>query len=154
MNEFERVGLAVKQNAQKPVRVAIVRSLFRDDLTQAMEALVRTRAPELNAEITETFLARGVLETPFLARHAFQDEAVDAVVVLGVVIRGETDHDRVVVEHATRALVELSLKSGKPVGVGIIGPGVSLGGAEKRVTEYATGALDAVVCSWNSVHGR
>lgn len=151
MKEFERVGLLVKKNAGKPVRVAIVRALFRGDLTKSMEEVVRALAPELRAQITQTLLARGVLETPFLARHALHQNDVDAVVVLGAVIRGETDHDFVVVEQATSALLDLSLELGKPVGVGVIGPGVDLDGAKKRVNEYAAGALDAVVCSWNSV---
>lgn len=152
--EFERVGEAVVQRAKKPIRVTVVRAMFRDELTRAMQTEVEKRAPNLNASITATLLARGVLETPFLAQHAFAQKDVDAVVVLGAVLRGSTDHDRVVVEQATRALVELSLQHQKPVGIGIIGPGVDELRARERVREYAAGALDAVVASFNAVNGN
>ncbi len=150
VNEFESVGNRVQAMAKRPLRLAVVQALFRSALTDAMLAVVRRRAPLLNAALVAHVHARGVLEIPFLAKRLLQKPDVDGIVVLGAVIKGETGHDQLVVEQATRALVDLSLSFSKPVGVGIIGPGVTLQQAEARVTEYAQGALDAVACTHNA----
>ncbi len=148
MGEFESVGNAVAKISEgKRARIALVRALFRPALTEKMEAVARKRAGALGATVAGVLLARGTLEFPLLAKKLLQDKGVDAVVVLGVVVKGKTGHDRIVVEQSTRALVQLSLEYGKPVGIGIIGPGVTLEQAEERAGEYAQGAVDAAVCS-------
>lgn len=148
ISEFEVAGNQIQSvcNAKK-MRIGIVRSLFRSSITEQMQAVVETRAFLLGAKIKAVLLARGALETPLLASHLLKRKDVDGVVVLSAVIHGKTMHDDVVVREATRALVAASLKSGKPVGIGIIGPGVTLEQAHERVTEYAQGAIDAVVLS-------
>jgi len=148
INEFEVVGNQVQNLAKaNGLRIGIVRSLFRSSLTEQMQAVVEKRADFLGAKITDVALARGVLETPLVTQRLLQQKNVDCVVILAAVIQGKTRHDDVVVTTATRALVELSLHFDKSVGIGIIGPGVTLEQAHERVTEYAQGALDAVVLS-------
>ena len=147
-SEFERVGFQIK--GLKPtngLNIGIVRSLFRSALTKQMQAVVEKRAQDVGAKIPQILLARGALETPLLAALLLAQPATDGVVVLAAVIKGQTAHDDVVVRETTRALVKLSLQYGKPVGIGIIGPGVTLQQAHERVTEYAQGALDAVILS-------
>ncbi|MBI2445612.1 6,7-dimethyl-8-ribityllumazine synthase [Candidatus Micrarchaeota archaeon] len=138
-NQIEAIGV------KKGLRIGIVRALFRSALTERMQTLVQQRAARFDAKITRERLARGALETPLLAQELLQRKDIDGVVVLGVVIQGTTAHDDVVVRSATDALVRTSLEVGKPVGIGIIGPGVTLEQAHERVEEYAQGALDAVL---------
>ncbi|MDP2717433.1 MAG: 6,7-dimethyl-8-ribityllumazine synthase, partial [Candidatus Micrarchaeota archaeon] len=142
---------AFAKNVRSTFSIGIVQSHLRSSLTDVMSAVVKNRVPVLNAELVIQLKARGVLETPLLAKMLLEKKDVDAVVVLGAVIKGETAHDQLVVEQATRALVNLSLSFSKPVGVGIIGPGVTLEQAQARVAEYAQGALDAVACTHNAV---
>ncbi len=147
-NEFEVVGNQVQNLANaKGLRIGVVRSLFRSALTERMQAVVQQRATQLGAHIAGVALARGALETPLLAQRQLLRKDIDGVVILAAVVQGKTRHDDVVVMQATRALVDLSLRFDKPVGLGIIGPGVTLEQAHERVTEYAQGALDAVVLS-------
>lgn len=154
-SEFERVGEQILRLCPKTgLRIGIVRSLFRSVLTEKMQSVVEKRADALGATIIQVTLARGAMETPLLARQLLRQDGVDGVVVLAVVIRGQTRHDDVVVSEATRALIQASFDSGKPVGVGIIGPGVDEKQAEDRVVEYAQGAVDAVVLSTNQLKGR
>lgn len=148
ISEFDVVGNQIEaMGVKKGLRIAIVRSLFRSSLTERMQAVVEQRAARLGAKITQVRLARGALETPLLAQQLLKRKDVDGVVVLAAVIQGKTHHDDVVVREATHALVDASCDEEKPVGVGIIGPGVTLEQAHERVNEYAQGALDAVVLS-------
>ncbi len=138
-NQIEALGV------RTGLRIGIVRSLFRSALTQRMQSIVAQRAVHFDAKITYERLARGALETPLLAQELLKRKDVDGVVVLAAVIQGKTAHDDVVVRTATDALIRSSLAYGKPVGIGIIGPGVTLEQAHERVTEYAQGALDAIL---------
>ncbi len=155
INEFEVVGNQIQNVAKaKGLRIGIVRSLFRSSLTEQMEAVVQKRAASLGAKIVTVALSRGALETPLVAQRLLQQKNVDGVVILAAVIQGKTHHDDVVVTSATHALVDVSLRLGKPVGIGIIGPGVTLEQAHERVVEYAQGALDAVVLSATHTTGK
>jgi 6,7-dimethyl-8-ribityllumazine synthase len=69
---------------------------------------------------------------------------VDGVVCLGAVIEGETEHDDIVIQQASRKITDLAVESGKPVGLGITGPGMSRLQAEARITR-AKAAVEAVV---------
>lgn len=146
ISEADAVGNQIEAfGVPKGVRIGIVRSLFRSALTQRMQSIVAQRAIRFGAIITQERIARGALETPILAQDLLKRKDVDGVVVLAAVIHGKTAHDDVVVRSATDALVRASLAAGKPVGIGIIGPGVTLEQAHERVAEYAQGALDAVL---------
>jgi 6,7-dimethyl-8-ribityllumazine synthase len=70
---------------------------------------------------------------------------VDAVVTLGAVIEGETEHDEVIMQHTTRKLMDLALEYGKPVALGISGPGMTRLQALDRVNEYARRAVESAV---------
>lgn len=61
----------------------------------------------------------GAWELPFAARAALAAGA-DAVVALGCVIRGETDHYEVIVRETSRALMDVMLATGKPVANGVL----------------------------------
>jgi 6,7-dimethyl-8-ribityllumazine synthase len=69
---------------------------------------------------------------------------VDAVVTIGCVIEGATQHDEIVVQHAARKIIDLSLEFGKPVTLGISGPGMSRLEANERI-DYAKRAVESAV---------
>jgi 6,7-dimethyl-8-ribityllumazine synthase len=60
------------------------------------------------------------------------------------VIEGETEHDDIVISHASRKISDLAVDYGKPVGLGITGPGMTRLQAEARI-ERAKAAVEAVV---------
>ncbi|MFU8768041.1 MAG: 6,7-dimethyl-8-ribityllumazine synthase, partial [Candidatus Methanoperedens sp.] len=73
-----------------------------------------------------------------------EDSGIDAVVTIGCVIKGETNHDEIVVQHASRKIADLALENNKPIALGISGPGMSRLEAHKRV-DYARRAVEAAV---------
>jgi len=67
------------------------------------------------------------------------------VVTLGAIIKGHTKHDEFIANATTRALVELSIKYGKPVTLGISGPGMSDRQAHQRIRPVAERAVEAAL---------
>ena len=66
------------------------------------------------------------------------------MVTLGAVIEGETEHDELVIQHASRKIADLAIEYDKPVGLGISGPGMTRLQAQDRI-ERAKAAVEAVV---------
>lgn len=64
--------------------------------------------------------APGSFELPAIAMAAAQSRRFDAIVALGCIIKGETSHDRYLSAAVTSALLEVSLTSGVPVGLGVL----------------------------------
>lgn len=62
----------------------------------------------------------GALELPLAAKWLFDDKKVDAVVALGIVIRGETAHFDYVCGGAERGCSQLQLEYSKPVAFGVL----------------------------------
>ncbi len=62
----------------------------------------------------------GAFELPMAAKTVIESGRVDAVVVLGAVIRGETTHYEIVSEGCAQGVMHLQLTSGVPIGLGIL----------------------------------
>ena len=105
-------------------RVLIVEARFYDDL--ADELLRGAQAAVAAAEASADVLTvPGALEIPATLAIALDAaEAVgapyDAAVALGCVIRGETFHFEIVAGESARALMDLSVARGLPLGNGIL----------------------------------
>lgn len=103
-------------------RFAVVVSQWNDFLTTkltdgAIETLERLGAEEKDIEI---FKVPGSFELPLTAQLAAQSGKFDAVLCIGVVIRGETPHFDFVAGEAAKGSTNVSLKTGIPVLFGII----------------------------------
>ena len=129
----------------KMTNLALVVSDFNQEITSRMEKNADKTVKSLNAKIIKKIHVPGAFEITFAANKLLKDRKIDAVVVLGAVIKGETYHDVVIVNAVAPKLIELSLKYNKPIGFGIIGPRVSWQQAEKRAEEYAKRAVEAAV---------
>jgi 6,7-dimethyl-8-ribityllumazine synthase len=101
------------------LRVAIVAAQWH---TEVMDALVGNAVKALaELGIDEPTLLRvpGCFELP-VAAHALAKHRYDAIVALGVVIRGGTPHFEYVCQAATDGLTKVSVESGIPVGFGVL----------------------------------
>jgi len=126
------------------VKLGFVVSEFNRDITYQMELLGKEHANFLGAEVTNVVYVPGVYDMPLAVKMLLRREDIDAVVTIGCVIQGETAHDEVVVQHAARKLMDLSLEYDKPVTLGITGPKMSRPDAHRRV-DYAKRAVEAAV---------
>jgi len=126
------------------VRIGAVVAEFNYDITHMMLELAREHAKFLDSEITKVIPVSGVFDMPLAIKKLLMDDEIDAVITLGAVIEGATDHDQIVVQHASRKIADLALEYDKPVALGISGPGMTRLEAHQRV-EYAKRAVEAAV---------
>ncbi|MEM1633018.1 MAG: 6,7-dimethyl-8-ribityllumazine synthase [Sulfolobales archaeon] len=130
---------------REEVRLAIIVSEFNFDITRIMLEKAQDHAQFLGAKISHVLRSPGTFDIPLLVRKVIEREEVDAVVTLGAVIEGETEHDEVVAHQAARKILDLSVEFGKPVTLGIIGPGATRLQALERAEEYSRRAVEAAV---------
>jgi 6,7-dimethyl-8-ribityllumazine synthase len=128
----------------KGVTVAIVASEYNYDITLMMLERAKEEVDFLGASLGPVVKTPGVYDMPLAVKVLFGRSDVDAVVALGAVIEGETNHDEVVMNQAARKLTDLSVEFGKPLGLGISGPGETRLQAQDRI-ENAGNAVRAVV---------
>jgi len=136
--------MAREAGARGGIRIAIAVSEFNFDVTLLMLERAKEEVSFLGATLGPIVRTPGVFDIPLAAKALLGRPDVDAVVALGAVIEGETGHDEVVMQQASRKLADLAVDSGKPVGLGISGPGETRLQAQDRI-ENAANAVRAVV---------
>jgi len=131
--------------AEKMVRLGIVVAEFNYDVTRIMLEKAVSHARFLGAKVAAVVRVPGTFDIPIAVAGLLEKDWVDAVVTLGAVIKGETEHDEVVAHQAARKILDLGVEKGKPVALGIIGPGASRLDSLERAEEYARRAVEAAV---------
>ncbi len=126
------------------IRLGFVVSEFNRDITYQMEIVGKEHAEFLGATVEKSFYAPGVFDMPIAIKKLGARDDIDAVVALGAVIEGETEHDEIIAQHAARKIMDLSLELDKPVTLGVAGPGMTRLGAYQRV-DYAKRAVESAV---------
>ncbi|TVR01492.1 MAG: 6,7-dimethyl-8-ribityllumazine synthase [Deltaproteobacteria bacterium] len=103
-------------------RFAIVLSRWNAFITErllegALDAIRRT-----GGDVDSTLVVRvpGAYELPMIAERLAARSDVDAVVALGVLIRGATPHFDYIAAEATKGLASAAMASGKPVAFGVL----------------------------------
>ena len=98
------------------LRFAIVVARFNAFITDKLleGALATLRARGVAEEGIEVWRVPGAFEIPVVAQAAAESGRVDAVLCLGAVIRGETEHYELVAQQAARGIGDVSLKTGVP----------------------------------------
>ena len=98
------------------LRLAIVVSRFNDFVTAKLldGCLDHLLASGASDEDIDVYWVPGAFEIPLIAQTCARTGRFDAVICLGAVIQGETDHYRLVVEEATRGIGRVGLETGVP----------------------------------------
>ena len=98
------------------LRVGVAVAAYNRDIT---EGLLRGAREALVGADLEVVWVSGAFELPVVAR-ALIKEGCDAVVALGAVVAGETDHYEHISREAIRGLQDVMLQTGVPVGLGVL----------------------------------
>ena len=125
------------------VRLAIVAARFNAEITDRMVKRAIARAKELGVAV-HVVRVPGTFEIPLALRYLLAHKDFDAGVALGAVIKGETEHDALIAHAVAKALLDLQTETGKPIGLGITGPGMTVKVAMRRIGNAAR-AVDAAV---------
>lgn len=126
------------------LRIGLVRSAFNASVVGGLADGARAALGEMgaaDADVVE-IEAPGAFELPLACLAAARSGRFDAIVALGAVIRGGTDHYDHVAREAASGLMRVSLDTGVPVAFGVLtvfdeaqararsGPGTENKGAE------------------------
>ena len=130
--------------AKEKIRIGAVVSEFNYNITTMMLERAKEHAAFLGAEITTVLKVPGVFDMGLPIQKLINKPTIDGVIALGAVIQGETGHDEIVLQHAARKIADLAIQAGKPIGLGITGPGMTRLQAEERI-ERAKYAVETVV---------
>jgi 6,7-dimethyl-8-ribityllumazine synthase len=134
-------------------RVAIIASSWH---TEVMDGLVAGAQRALaDAGVTDATLVRapGSFELPIVCQ-AYARQGFDAVIALGVIIRGGTPHFEYVSAAATDGLNRVALDTGVPVGFGLLTcddekQALDRAGLPDSTEDKGREAVEAALATWN-----
>ena len=142
-------------------RFALAVARFYGELAEALERGARAALREAGIEEVESYSAPGAFELPLIAKFAAESGRFDAVVCLGAVIRGETDHYEYVCTAATEGIMRVGLETGVPCGFGLLTVDTMeqarervSGGSKRDTGRHAVEAVLASLEAKDSLSGR
>src|SRR6266571_2953574 len=115
-------GAPLDRPSARGLRVAVVRSRYHAAVVDGLLAGAREALRQLGATDRDVVLTDvpGAFELPLAAAGAARSGRFDAVVALGAVIKGETDHYEHIAREASHGLAAVSRETGVPVGFGVL----------------------------------
>ncbi|EQB72368.1 MAG: hypothetical protein AMDU1_APLC00009G0006 [Thermoplasmatales archaeon A-plasma] len=125
------------------MKIGIVVSEYNYDITMMMLQRAQEHAAFMNLEVTHVLKVPGTFDIPLGVKKILEKKDVDGAVTLGAVIKGETDHDQIIMQNAARKIEDLSVEYSKPVALGISGPNQTRLQAQARI-EMARDAVESV----------
>ena len=100
-------------------KVAIISSSWHLDICNDLIAGANRALEEAKVGKIEVIFVPGSFEIPLAAQKAFE-KGFDAVVALGLVLKGETPHFDYVCQGVTQGVIDVQLKFSKPIGYGVL----------------------------------
>ncbi|MFJ9772481.1 6,7-dimethyl-8-ribityllumazine synthase [Kitasatospora sp. NPDC101157] len=101
------------------LKVAVIAAQWHDQVMNGLLDGAHRALKELGVAEPTVLRVPGTFELPVAAKR-LADRGYDAVVALGVVIRGGTPHFDYVCQAATAGLTQVSVDTGVPVGFGVL----------------------------------
>ncbi len=104
------------------LRVGLVVSRFNESFCERLLAGAQEELARLGVRVEDVTSVHvpGALEIPPALQWLAQSGRYDALVALGVVIRGETYHFEIVSNESSRGVMDVQLETGVPVANGIL----------------------------------
>jgi 6,7-dimethyl-8-ribityllumazine synthase len=114
-------GKAKKIDGLK-LKIGVVVSKFNDNITEPMlkGALETLKENKVKAENIKTVWVPGSFEIPLACQRFAETKKYDALVAIGCVIKGETDHFYYICSEASRGIMNVMLKFNIPIGFGML----------------------------------
>ena len=96
--------------------ISIVASLYNDELVNSLLNSTIEELRRIMPSITvPVYRVPGAFEIPVCAKHLIENNPNDAIIALGVIIKGETDHAELVGASVTTSLQNLALANNIPI---------------------------------------
>lgn len=134
-------------------RVAIVASSWHTEVMDGLIAGAERALADAKVEDVTVVRAPGSFELPILCQ-AYARNGYDAVIALGVIIRGGTPHFEYVSAAATDGLNRVALDTGVPIGFGLLtcddeAQALDRAGLPDSHEDKGREAVEAALSTWN-----
>lgn len=128
------------------LRIGIVISRYYEDITGSMldGALETLESCGVKKNNIHVLPVPGSFEIPFGCLTFLKKKKYDAIITLGCIIKGETDHDRHIASAVFSGITKLSLDYGVPISLGVINAN-NLAQAKARSTGDGNKGKDAAL---------
>ena len=100
-------------------KIAIISSSWHLDLCGDLVTGATRALTAANVKTIKTIYVPGSFEIPLAAQNAFE-KGFDAVVAVGLVLKGETPHFDYVCQGVTQGVIDVQLKFSRPIGYGVL----------------------------------
>ena len=100
-------------------KVMIISSSWHLDICDELISGAKRALEKASVADIKVQYVPGSFEIPLAAQFAFES-GFDAVVAVGLVLKGETPHFDYVCQGVTKGVIDVSLKYGKPIGFGVL----------------------------------
>lgn len=136
------------------IRFALVVSRFNDFIGQklvegALDCIFRHGGSEENVTI---YRCPGAFELPMVSKKVALSGSADAVIALGVIIRGSTPHFDVIAAEATKGIAQVSLDTMVPVSFGVLTTENLEQAIERAGTKSGNKGFDAAMTAMEMVN--
>ena len=101
------------------LHIGVAAALWNQSITDRLVNGATRRLEELSAAQVTILRVPGALELPLAARK-LAESGCDAVIAIGTVVKGETDHYDIVVRESARGISRVALDTGVPVANAIL----------------------------------
>ena len=101
------------------LRIAIAVAEFNSSVTDGLLAGALASLEGAGADDVTVVRVPGAFELPLVCRRLI-DAGADAVIALGAVVLGETDHYEHIAHRASEGLMRVMLDTGVPIGFGVL----------------------------------
>jgi 6,7-dimethyl-8-ribityllumazine synthase len=110
-----------KLNAEG-IRVAIIASRWNDFVVSRLIGGATDAIERLGGSTDSITIIRvpGSFELPMAAKLAAGSKKYDAIICLGVVIRGETSHNQYIAAEVFKGIAQVSLQTDLPIALGVV----------------------------------
>jgi 6,7-dimethyl-8-ribityllumazine synthase len=151
--------LKLAKNAAEGRRFAIVVSRYHEELARDLQegAVSALKSLGAKAEDISTYWVPGAFEIPAAARAVSQHQEVDAIICLGVVLKGETSHNDYIAREVSRGIAQIHAATGIPATFGVLTPNTleqakaRAGGAKGHKGVEAAEAAVAMIHLFNEI---
>lgn len=104
------------------LKIAVVAARFNQELTDALlqDCLAALSVSGVSEKDIETKRVPGSFELPTAAAVLAAQDSFDAIICLGVIIKGDTRHDEYIANAVANGLVQISITTKIPVIFGVL----------------------------------
>lgn len=124
--------------------IAIICGSFHKEEIEKMLDFARDQAASENLTITDVVWVPGAMEVPLALSRLIEKDEIHGAACLGIIEKGSTQHGLAMGQAVLRTIIDLQLKTNKPIGLGIIGPGAEPEHIGPRMEPHARAAISAI----------